>query len=209
MPAPAALARRVVLHLTEAVLIPLAVFYAVDELFGLWPGLLSAAGWVVLAVTVHLVRGGRPSTLLLATTGLAAVQIGLTATAGSAVVFYLQPTLATYVFGLVLLVTSGWRMPLIERLTADFVPLPDDFLAAAVIRRFFTHISLVWAGVLTVNATVTLVLLLTSSTTVAVPLATALSVPVFLVGLFVSYRLFRRAVRSGGFVLDWSGRSTG
>ena len=203
MPAVRALARQIVLHLGEAVIIPLGLFYVVLLLAGLWPALAASAGWAALAITFHLVRGGSPSALLVATGGLAALQIGLTAAARSPVVFFLQPTAATYLFAVAMLATAWRHRPLIERLAADFCPMPEDFLESPVMRRFFTQLSWVWATVLGGNATLTLVLLLTISTTWAVPASTAGSLPLFALGLGISYSWFRRAVQRGGFALVW------
>ena len=203
LPSPGGLVRRIVLHLSEAILIPLGLFYAVNALVGLWPALAASAGWAVLAIATHLIRGGRPSALLVLTGALAALQIGLTAAARSPVVFFLQPTLATYAFAVAMLVTARRTVPVILRLALDFVPLPPVLLASRPVSRFFRRLSYGWAGVLGANATITLVLLLVFSTTLAVPLATAASIPAFLLGLGLSYRGFGRAIATAGYTLGW------
>lgn len=73
------------------------------------------------------------------------------------------------------------------------------------IRRFFCGLSALWGLVFLINATITLILLAETSTTRAVPLATATSVPAFLIAILLSYRAFRHAVHTGGFVLVWGG----
>lgn len=205
LPRPARLARRVALRLSEAVLVPLGLFYAIDELVGLWPALAASFGWAALAIVVHLMRGGRPSTLLAVTAGLAAMQIGLTAWVELSVLFYLQPTLAAFGFALALLVTAGRRTPLIERLAADFLPMPVEFLRQPAVRTFFGRLSYLWAGVLALNATATMLCLLNTSTTLAVPLALAASLPFFVLGVVLSYRWFTVAVQRTGSVLSWGG----
>lgn len=205
MPGIQGLVLNVARHLAEAVLAPLAAFYVVNVFFGLWPALGAAAVWIVLAIIVYLVRGGRPSALLFASAGLAALQIVVTAVTQQARVFFLQPAIATYLFGIVMIVTSWSRRPLIQRLAFDFVPLPDEVLEATAIRRFFRWLSWLWGGCLLINASLTLACLFLIRTNLAVPVATAASAPVFLVALVVSYRLFRRSVRVAGFVLDWGG----
>jgi hypothetical protein len=203
LPRPGRLCGRVALHLSEAVIVPLGTFFGVEVLFGLWPALLAALGWAAFAITAHLLRGGRPSTLLVVTGIFAAVQIGVTAWARSALLYYLQPTLATYGLSVVLFATARRRPPLMEQLAADFCPMPPAFLAEEVIRRFFRRLSWLWGAVLALNASVTLVLLLTIPTIRAVPLATAASVPAFLLALGLSYGRFRHAVTISGFVLVW------
>jgi len=71
------------------------------------------------------------------------------------------------------------------------------------VRRFFMRLSLLWAAVLLVNASVTLAFLLSMSVTWSVPLASVASVPAFAVGLVASLLWFRRSLRDGGFTLAW------
>jgi len=179
MPAKLRLAFDVVKHLAEAVVVPLGLFYAIVVNFGLDSALLAALGWAFLAVLARLVRGSRPPVLLLAATGMAILQAVITFAANSATVYFLQPTVATYLFGAALLVTLPWERPLIQRLSA------------------------LWGVVLLVNASLTLGLLLTLSTSWSVPLAAVGSLPVFGAGLLLSYVWFRHSLRAGGFHLAW------
>lgn len=203
MPSARALIGQVAKHLAEAVLAPLALFYLADAFFGLWPALGAAAAWTTLAIVVYLMHGGRPSALLVASGGLALLQLVVTAVLKEAKVFFLQPTIATYVFGIVMLATTLRSSPVILRLALDFVPLPPEVVSTDAVRRFFRRLSLLWGVVLLINASITLWLLLTISIRLAVPLATAASAPIFLLGLFLSYRGFRRAVHAAGYVLVW------
>jgi len=203
MPARLRLALDVVRHLGEAVIVPLGLFYAVVVTLGLDTALLAALGWALLAVVVRLVRGTRPPVLLLAATAMALLQAGITFAANSATVYFLQPTAATYAFGAALLVTLPWERPLIQRLAHEFCPLPDDVLGTTHLRRFFQRLSVLWGVVLLVNASLTLGLLLTLSTSWSVPLAAVASVPVFTAGLVLSYVWFRHSLRAGGFHLAW------
>ncbi len=208
MPRVGALVGRVAKHLAEAVLAPLVLFYVADAIFGLWPALGAAAAWTVLAIAVYLLHGGRPSALLVASAGLALLQLLVTAATQEAKVFFLQPAIATYIFAAVMLWTAGHTRPLILRLALDFVPLPPAVVSTAVVGRFFRRLSLLWAAVLVINASITLVLLLIASTQLAVPVATAASAPVFLAGLFLSYRGFRRTIRAAGYILVWGDDET-
>ena len=205
MPSAKALSGQVARHLAEAVLAPLAIFYGVDAIFGLWPALGASAAWTLGAITVYLLRGGRPSALLVASAGLAMLQLAITAAAREPKVFFLQPTIATYIFGFVMLATSWRSSPIILRLALDFVPLPEEVVGARSVRRFFRGLSLLWGFVLLINASITLLMLITASTRLAVPVATAASAPVFLLGLVLSYRGFKRAIHAAGYVLIWGG----
>lgn len=203
MPAPRRLVRDIAVHLAEAVLVPLGVFYLVMVTVGLRPALLAATGWALLAVVARLVRGQRPPALLVAGTLLALLRVGLTAMSGSAVVYFLQPTITTYLFAAALLVTVRLEQPLIQRLATDFCPLPDHVVRATPMRRLFQQLSLLWGAVLLGNASITLGMLLTMPTTQSVPLSSAASAPLFVVGLCASLAWFRRSMRRGGFVLAW------
>lgn len=203
MPAKLRLAADVVKHLAEAVVVPLGLFYAIVVSFGLDSALLAALGWAFLAVLARLVRGSRPPVLLLAATGMATIQVAVAFAANSATVYFLQPTVATYVFGAALLVTLPSERPLIQRLAHDFCPLPEDVVGNRHLRRFFQRLSALWGVVLLVNASLTLGLLLTLSTSWSVPLAAVGSLPVFAAGLVLSYVWFRHSLRAGGFHLTW------
>lgn len=205
MPSAKALSCRVNRHLAEAVLAPLTVFYVVDAVFGLWPALGASAAWTIGAITVYLLRGGRPSALLVASAGLAMLQLAVTAAARQPKVFFLQPTIATYIFGGVMFGTSWRSTPVILRLALDFIPLPPEVVGERSMRRFFSRLSVMWSLVLLINASITLLMLIIASTRLAVPVATAASAPVFMVGLVLSYRGFRRAVHAAGYVLVWGG----
>lgn len=205
MPSAKALSGRVARHLSEAVLAPLAIFYVVDAIFGLWPALGASAAWTIGAITVYLLRGGRPSALLVASAGLAMLQLAVTAAAREPKVFFLQPTIATYIFGCVMLGTSWRSSPMILRLALDFVPLPSDVVAETAIQRFFRRLSVLWGLVLLINASITLLMLIIASTRLAVPVATAASAPIFMLGLALSYRGFKRAIHAAGYVLVWGG----
>lgn len=203
MPKPSRLARDVVVHLGEAVLAPIAVFYVVLVTMGLHGALLAALSWALLAMIVRIVREGRAPTLLIVATSLALLRVGLSAMSGSAVVYFIQPTITTFLFATALLVSLKLKQPLIQRLANDFCPLPPEVVASAPLRRFFQRLSLLWAAVLLMNSSMTLGLLLTVNTTVSVPLALFASGPLFLLGLYASLRWFRSSLRSGGFVLAW------
>ena len=203
MPAKVRLVLSVATHLGESVVVPLALFYGVVTAFGLYSALLASLGWAYCAVTVRLVRGGTPPMVLLVTTALATIKAAITFATNSSTAFFLQPTVATYAFAAALLVSVPLGRPLIQRLAHDFCPLPEEVVTSEPVRRFFMRLSLLWAAVLLVNASVTLAFLLSMSVTGSVPLASVASVPAFAVGLVASLLWFRRSLRDGGFTLTW------
>ncbi|SFH06478.1 Protein of unknown function [Actinopolymorpha cephalotaxi] len=203
MPPRLRLAAQIAQHLAESVLVPLGLFYGVVVVAGFHVALLAAVGWALLAVAVRVVRGVRPPAVLLGATGLSVVQVGVSYAAGSAMVYFLQPTLMTYLVAAAFLLTALLERPLIQRLAHDFCPLPLDVVRSAPLRRLFQRLSLLWGAVLLVNASVTLSLLLTMGTTWSVPVATAASVPLFIAGLALSVLWFRRSLHAGGYQLSW------
>jgi intracellular septation protein A len=205
MPSPRKLALDVGRHLGESVVGPLAIFYAVLVTAGLHAALIGALAWAYTVVGVHLLRRSRPPVLLLVTAAMATLQAGVATAANSATVYFLQPTAATYLFAGALLLTVPLERPLIQRLAHDFCPLPEHVLACNPVRKLFQRLSLLWGSVLLVNASTTLALLLTTPPSQSMPVATAASVPVFLLALWASYRWFRRSLHDGGFVLRWGG----
>jgi intracellular septation protein A len=207
MPPRARLAVDIAIHLAEAVLIPLGLFYGIVVTFGLDSALMAALAWAYLAVAMRLARRTKPPMLLLAATAMCTLRVVITFAASSATVYFLQPTLMTGLFAAALLLTWRWDRPLIQRLAQDFCPLPPEVLGSVPLRRCFQRLSMLWGGVLLVNAGATLGLLLTMSTTWSVPLATAASVPAFTAGLALSLLWFRRSLRAGGFQISWGLRA--
>jgi hypothetical protein len=203
LPSRRRLARRVALDLGESMLVPLGLFYLVMLLVGLQPALLAATGWAVCALLARVVMRRRPPVLLVVGTVFALLRIGLTEWSGSPAVYFLQPTLTTYLFAGALLLTVRLEQPLIARLAADFCPMPAHVVTSGHIRRLFQRLSLLWGMVLLGNASITLGMLLTMPTTLSVPMSSAASAPLFLTGLVASLLWFRRAVHHGGYVLAW------
>ncbi|MGW0228047.1 VC0807 family protein [Actinopolymorpha singaporensis] len=202
MPPRLRLAMEVARHLAESVLVPLGLFYGIVVAAGFHVALLAAVAWALVAMGVRVVRERRLPAVLLGTTGLSVVQVGVSYAAGSAMVYFLQPTLATYAVAAAFLLTALLDRPLIQRLAHDFCPLPHDVVRSAPLRRLFQRLSVLWGVVLLVNASLTLSLLLTMGTT-SMPVATAASVPLFAAGFLLSLLWFRRSLRDGGYRLAW------
>jgi intracellular septation protein A len=203
LPSRRRLARRVALDLGESVLGPLVLFYLVMLVVGLQPALLAATAWAVSALLARVVMRRRPPVLLVVGTVFALLRIGLTEWSGSSAVYFLQPTLTTYLFAGALLLTVRLEQPLIARLAADFCPMPAQVAASQHVRRLFQRLSVLWGAVLLGNASITLGMLLTMPTTQSVPISSAASAPLFATGLVASLLWFRRAMKHGGYVLAW------
>lgn len=203
MPHLPSMARRIAFQVGEAVIIPLGLFYVVMMLANLHWALIVALAWAYFAIGVRVVRGGRPPMMLVVATALATLRVGITAAADSAVTYFLQPTITTYLTGFAILATVAFKRPLLQRFADDFCPLPSDVVHSPHIRRLFQRLSLLWAGVLVANASMTLGMLLTMPTSLSVPIAGVGSAPLFVLGLFASWRWFQKSLHASGFVLKW------
>ncbi len=203
LPAPRRLLRDISVHLGEAVVVPLALFYVFLVTVGMTGALVAALGWAYAAIVVRLLRRERPSALLVVGTLLATARVGVTALSGSAVVYFVQPALTTVLFGVALLLTVTLDRPLIQRLANEFCPLPEGVVRTPTLRRFFQRLSLLWAAVLLCNSAITLALLLTVPVTDSVPISAGASVPLFVLALVLSLQWFRRSLHRCGVRLAW------
>lgn len=163
LPRLTVLARQAIPRLLEGVVAPLAVFYSVFLLLGERQALLAAAGWVYLGVGWRLVRRRPvPGTMLVATLAIT-FRTALGWWSGSLTVYFIQPELGTICLAMVFLASVRLRRPLVEKLTLDYVHLPQFVLRHRRVRRFFARITLLWAFVLLTNSTVSIWLLLHQS----------------------------------------------
>lgn len=195
------LARHALPHLLEATLLPAALFYVMLRTTGVSGALAAGLAWSYAAIGRRLVRRERiPGVLVIGVLGITARTVLALAT-GSAVVYFLQPTLTTMVVATAFLASVPSRQPLAERLAADFCPLPDSVLRWAPMRRFFRRISLLWGGVQLANAGLTAWLLLTQPLTTFVLVRAAVSVALTGGAIAVSTLWFFRSMRRHGLVV--------
>lgn len=190
-------------HLIEATVIPLALFYGTLWFLGVWGAILVGLGWSYAAVARRLLTGRRvPGLLLLGAFGLTARTVVAMAS-GSVFVYFLQPTFTTVAVAGAFLVSLPLGRPLAQRLASDFCPLPAHFLSDPGVRRFFTHITLLWAFVQLANAAITIVLLLSQPVATYVVTRAAVSVVVTGGAVAVSTWWFRRSMHREGIEVVW------
>ena len=196
MPRLAALTRHATPHLLETTLIPLGLFYAGLQLFGLWAALLAALVWSYTALLRRLLTHRRvPGILMLGIVGLTA-RTALALATGSAFLYFLQPTMGTGLLATLFLGSVLLGRPLAQRLAADFLPLPEALLARHGVRRFFQQVSLLWAGVLLANAGISLWLLVSQSLATFLWSRTVASLALTGLAVVASTWWFRRCVRA-------------
>jgi intracellular septation protein A len=196
MPRLAALARHATPHLLEATLIPLGLFYAGLQLFGLWAALLAALVWSYTALLRRLLTRRRvPGMLTLAIVGLTA-RTAMALATGSAFLYFLQPTMGTGLVAGVFLGSVLLGRPLAQRLAADFLLLPEALLARHGMRRFFQRVSLLWAAVFLANAGISLWLLISQSLATFLWSRTVASLALTGLAVVASTWWFRRCVHA-------------
>ncbi|WP_329087889.1 MULTISPECIES: VC0807 family protein [unclassified Streptosporangium] len=172
MPAPAAplvlprigvLLRHAAPRVFESMILPVLVFYVALVFTSANGALAVAAAWVYGGVAWRLVRGGEaPGTLLLAA-GTITVRVVLTVATGNPIVFFLQPCLGVFCVSMGFLLTAPLQRPLIQRVVADLVPLPDQVMEHPRMRRFFVSQSVLWGCAQLLNGALSLWLLLSQT----------------------------------------------
>lgn len=146
-------------RVVEGMIAPVVAFYAGLVLLGLNGALVTAVSWVYGGILVRLVRRRPvPGTLLLAALGVTA-RAALAGVTGSAVVYFLQPTLGTLLVAMAFLASVPLRRPLAAKVATDLVPLPEGFLKNQHVHRFFLRVSLLWSLVFALNTALSVWLL--------------------------------------------------
>jgi intracellular septation protein A len=198
IPALRSLARHAVPHVLEGRVVPLALFTTTMRLAGTTGALLAALLWCYAAVLRRALRGRRiPGILVIGALTLTA-RTAISLVTGSVFVYFLQPTLATFLVGAAFLVSVPLRRPLVERLAGDFVPLPDEVKAHAAVRRFFRQASILWGIVHVVNAAATLWFILSHAPQSYLVERSIASAAVTLSAIVASTLWFKLATRRSG-----------
>jgi hypothetical protein len=169
--------RRSLPSLLEATVFPAFLFYVCLLHFGSSVAMIAALSWSYGAVVRRLVFGSRvPTVLTLGVLGLT-VRTLLGLTTGT-FVYFLQPVMTTLVLGTAFVVSLGIGRPIIGRLADDFCPLSPELTSRSSIKRLFSRLTWLWAGVHLVSAVSTFVLLISVSTPTFVLVRTPLSLAI-------------------------------
>ena len=206
IPSPWAIVRHAAPTVVLAKVMPLVVFLGFLRLVDMTGALLAALAWSLGVISYQCRRGEKvPGLVVLTTIGLVAKTVAALLT-GSAVVYFLQPTISTAMVGVGFLVSLRFGTPLAERLAHDFCPFDEATAEHPMLQLFFRRLSLLWAGTSLINAGFTLWLLFTQSLTTFV-LVKSFTGPAFTgVTLLIAAIWFRRAMRRAGTTLAFSNR---
>jgi hypothetical protein len=179
----------------EGVIAPVAVFYAALVLLGLNGALVAAVGWVYVGILWRVIRRQPVSGMLMLAALGVTVRAVLAGVTGSAVVYFLQPTLGTLLVSMTFLASVPLRRPLAQKLATDMVPLPEAFLAHVRVQQFFLRISLLWSLVFLVNAVISLWMLFHESIGTYLWVRTSLVAALGAMAVAISLLGFRRCLR--------------
>lgn len=179
----------------EGVIAPVVVFYVALVLLGLTGALVAAVAWVYGGIVYRYVRGHPVSGMLLLAAIGVTVRAGLSAATGSAVVYFLQPTLGTLCVSMAFLASVPLGKPLAMKLAKDMAPIPDAFYKHDRVRRFFLRISLLWSAVLMANVGVSLWMLFSQSISMYLWIRTGVVAGLGAAGIAASVWGFKRVVR--------------
>jgi hypothetical protein len=179
----------------EGVIAPVVVFYVALVLLGLTGALIAAVAWVYGGIVYRYVRGHPVSGMLLLAAIGVTVRAGLSAATGSAVVYFLQPTLGTLCVSMAFLASVPLGKPLAMKLAKDMAPIPDAFYKHDRVRRFFLRISLLWSAVLMANVGVSLWMLFSQSISMYLWIRTGVVAGLGAAGIAASVWGFKRVVR--------------
>jgi len=204
LPSPRAFARHALPSLVESTIGPAALFYVVLVTAGFKGALIAAVGWSYLAAFRRVLRRERVSGMLLLGLVLVSMRTAIAFATGSAFIYFIQPTMGTFLVAILFLVTAMARRPLIERLANDFCPFDPEFMKSEFLRRFFLRVSLLWAVVLTTNAGFVLMLLLRSSLKAFVIERTVATSVLTVGGVVLSVLWFVRSMKKHGIAVRFS-----
>ena len=207
LPAPRVMARHALPQLLESTIAPAAVFYAILSLLGLRGALLATLAWTYLALARRLFTRRHVPGMLVIASAVLTVRTATALATGSGFVYFLQPTVATFLVAAAFLISVPAGKPLAERLAKDFCPLDPALFKRPYVQRFFLRISLLWTFALFVNAALGLWFLLSQSLGNFVLLKTSVTMLVIAAAIAISTAWFRRMLRGEGVALRFSART--
>jgi len=191
----------------EGTIIPLLLFLGALRVVGVWGALGVGLTWTYGAIAYRLVTRRSVPGILAVGALTATGKTALALATKSVFVYFLQPTLGTFLLGGAFLASTMIGRPLTRKLAHDFCPLPDAFTDHPHVRRFFHQISLLWGAVFLANAAVSLWLLVSQSVGVYVVAKQALSTTLTVSAIGLSVWWFKREMTRHGILARVERRS--
>jgi hypothetical protein len=193
-------------NVVEGKLVPVVLFVGLLEVTGSTWALLAALAWSLSSVGYRRATGRRvPGLVVLSTVALVARTVAALAS-GSMFVYFLQPTVTTVVVGVAFMASVAMGNPLALRLACDVLPFDDATTAHPLVRQFFVRLSVLWAVTSMVNASITIWLLVTQSTTTFVLVKSVLGPSTAGVTIGIAAIWFKLTLMRSKTTLVWSPR---
>ena len=198
------LAVRVGRTVLESTIIPLAIFYGCMAALGLVGAVMTALAWTYIGIGRRLVKRQPIPGMLLIGALLMTARTVIALMTGSLFLYFLQPTLGTFMVAGLFLISAPLNKPLTQKVATDFCPLSDGIIKHPEIATFFGRISLMWGLVYSVNGAATLWLLFDGHSVGVFLLCKAIvSATVTWCTVGASYYFLRRTLRATGIGLRW------
>jgi intracellular septation protein A len=207
LPSVPALLVRAFRVFAESTLIPLGLFWLLLRYTSVTWAVVAALSWSYTGVIRRLVSRERVPGMLMLGSMLVTARAIVTLMTHSTFMYFLQPTLGTFLVAGLFLLSVPLGRPLTEKLAHDFCPLPDRLLENVRFQQFLLRISLLWGLVFVTNGSATLWLLLTRSVGDFLLLKSLASGALTVGAIVASYLWFRWSLRHEGVVLRWGSQS--
>lgn len=196
--------RHAIPNVVEGKIVPVVLFVGLLELTGATWALLAALAWSLASIGYRRATGRRvPGLIVLSAVALAARTVAALAS-GSMFIYFLQPTVTTVLVGLAFMASVAMGNPLAMKLACDVLPFDDETTAHPLVRQFFVRLSALWAVTSMVNASITIWLLLTQSTTTFVLVKSVLGPATAGVTIGIGVVWFRLTLMRSGTKLVWA-----
>jgi hypothetical protein len=209
LPRPVQLVRTTGWNLAESFGLPLGGYALAGWLWGREAGVLAmlAAIWVT-AVIRKVVTGTVPGLVVLALIVLSVQAITAVAT-GSLWIFLIHFPLANLGLCIVFARSARGHSPLAERLAAEVIGLRCTVLGQPALKRFFRHVTLLWAGIFLLLAVFLGGLLVLDPTTTYVPIWAGVTIVMIVAGITASALWLRSVLRKLGIGVCFGPAATG
>ena len=195
-----AIARHAAPNVILSTVVPTSLFYVGWFTQGRSMAFVLALSGALTVVAWRSVRRQRVPAMLILTTMLLVMRTAVGLMTGSTKVYFVQPIITTVLVGTLFLVSVAAGRPLIKRLAGDFLPLPKEVEDHHDVRAHFRKLSLLWAGIYFMNATVTLLLLMNLPVTTFVATKTIACLAITWCGIFLTFTSSMRVLRAVGVV---------
>jgi uncharacterized membrane protein len=151
--------KRVSMSLLIAVVVPAVLFYGVFVVAGAWTAIGVALLWSYGAIAWRAVTKRRTSGLLILAAALLTGRTALSVVTDSTWLYFLQPVISDGIVATLFLLSLASARPMVARLAGDFYPMDHELAMRPRIRRLFWHLTVLWAVLGLIKASVTLWLL--------------------------------------------------